>query len=187
MVPIYMSRVLSESAVKRVIAFLSLAEDFQQELSVGLGQGDEAELIDNEQLETGQLLLKVEQASLIHGLDQFMDQCGSGGEADRQPPLTGGKSQTEGDVSLAGTAVTHGDNVLVSFNVLVLSWRYITDGEGEQRRFILLEAGDLLRLWPAHRCGWGLEQDVLYVGRLDSAQEGRFDGPVVPDLVGCRI
>ena len=47
-----------------------------------------------------------------------MDQCGSGGEADRQPPLTGCKSQTEGDVSLACAAVPDGDHVLVALDVL---------------------------------------------------------------------
>ena len=99
-------------------SLVTLAEDLEQELSTGLGQGNEAEFIDNEQLETGQFLLKIEQSSLIPGLDQLVDQCGGGGKADRQPPLTCGKTKTEGDVSLAGAAVPDGDDVLVTIDVL---------------------------------------------------------------------
>ena len=40
-------------------SLVTLAEDLEQELRAGLRQRDEAEFIDNEQLETGQLLLKV--------------------------------------------------------------------------------------------------------------------------------
>ena len=101
-------------------SLVTLAEDLEQELSAGLRQGDEAEFIDNEQLETGQLLLKVQQPSLIPGLDQLVDQCGGGGKADRQPPLTGGKSQTEGDVSLAGATIPDGDDILVVFGSRLL-------------------------------------------------------------------
>ena len=55
-------------------SLVTLAEDLEQEFSAGLRQRDEAEFIDNEQLESGQLLLKVQQPSLIPGLDQLVDQ-----------------------------------------------------------------------------------------------------------------
>ena len=90
-------------------SLVTLAEDLEQELRAGLRQGDAAEFIDNEQLETSRFLPKIEQPFLIPGLDQLVDQCGGGGEADRQPPLTGGKSKTEGDVSLAGATVPDGE------------------------------------------------------------------------------
>ena len=53
-------------------------------------------------VEPCQLLLEVEQPSLVPGLDQLVDQRGGGGEADRQPPLAGGEPQAEGHVGLAG-------------------------------------------------------------------------------------
>ena len=38
-------------------SLVSLAEDLEEELSTGLGERDEAQLVDDEQLEPGQLLL----------------------------------------------------------------------------------------------------------------------------------
>ena len=74
--------------------------------------GTKPTLVDDEQLESGQLLLEVEQPSLVPGLDQLVDQRCGGGEADRQPPLAGGEPQAEGQMGLAGTAVADGDDVL---------------------------------------------------------------------------
>ena len=47
--------------------FVALAEDLEAEFRAGGGQGDEAQLVDDEQLEAGQLPLEVEQSSLIPG------------------------------------------------------------------------------------------------------------------------
>ena len=99
-------------------SLVALAEDLEEELSAGLGEWYEAQLVDDEQLESGQSLLEVEQSSLIPGLDQLVDQRGGGGEADRQPPLAGGESQAERDMSLAGAAVAYGDDVLSPVYVL---------------------------------------------------------------------
>ena len=41
-------------------SLVSLTEDLEEELRAGLGEWDEAKLVDDEQLEAGQLLLKVE-------------------------------------------------------------------------------------------------------------------------------
>ena len=68
--------------------------------------------------ETGQLLLEVEQPSLVPGLNQLVDQRGGRGEADRQSPLAGGEPQAEGHVGLAGPAVADGDDVLPPVYVL---------------------------------------------------------------------
>ena len=62
--------------------------------------------------------MEIEQASVVAGLDQLVDERGGGGEADRQPPLAGGKAETEGGMCLAGPAVTHGDHVLAPVDVL---------------------------------------------------------------------
>ena len=76
---------------------VSLAEDLEEELSAGLGEWDEAKLVNDEQLESGKPLLEVEQSRLVPGLDQLVDQRCGGGEADRQPPLAGGEPQADGD------------------------------------------------------------------------------------------
>ena len=83
-------------------SLVSLAEDLEEELRAGLGEWDEAQLVDDEQLEAGKSLLEVEQPSLVLGLDQLVDQRGGRGEADRQSPLAGGEPQTEGHMGLAG-------------------------------------------------------------------------------------
>ena len=67
-----------------------------EELRAGLREWDEAKLVDDEQLEAGKPLLKVEQSSLVSGLDQLVDQRGGGCEADRQPTLAGCEPQAEG-------------------------------------------------------------------------------------------
>ena len=66
--------------------------------------GDEAQLVDDQQLELGQSPLQVQQPSLIPGLHQLVDQ-GGGGEAHRHSTLAGGQSQTQGHVGLADAAV----------------------------------------------------------------------------------
>ena len=57
-------------------SLVALAEDLEEELRAGLGEWNEAQLVDDEQLESGQLLLEVEQPSLVPGLDQLVDQRG---------------------------------------------------------------------------------------------------------------
>ena len=78
-------------------SLVALAEALEQELRAGLGEWNEAELVDDEQLEPGQLLLKVEQSSLVGGPDQLVDQRGCGGEAGWQPPLAGGEPRSRVD------------------------------------------------------------------------------------------
>ena len=46
---------------------VALAEYLEEQFRAGGGQGDEAQLVDDEQLEAGQLPLEVEQSSLIPG------------------------------------------------------------------------------------------------------------------------
>ena len=86
-------------------SLVSLAEDLEEEFRAGLGEWDEAQLVDDEQLESGQLLLEVQQSSFVPSLDQLMDQRGGRGEADRQPPLAGCEPQAEGNMGLAGLTV----------------------------------------------------------------------------------
>src|SRR6266404_6385039 len=57
-------------------ALVALAEDLKQQLGAGRRQGYIAEFIDEQQLVTGQLALQAQQALLVSGLDQLMDQSG---------------------------------------------------------------------------------------------------------------
>ena len=49
---------------------VALAEDLEEEFRPGGGQGDEAQLVDDQQAEAGQLPLQVEQRYLIPGLQR---------------------------------------------------------------------------------------------------------------------
>ena len=60
-----------------------MAEGLEEEFRAGLGQGHQAELIDDQQSETGQLALEVEQLALVPGLQKFVDQGHFGGQAHR--------------------------------------------------------------------------------------------------------
>ena len=51
--------------------FVALAEDIEEEFRAGGGQGDEAQFVDDQQAEAGQIPLQVEQPSLVLGLQQF--------------------------------------------------------------------------------------------------------------------
>ena len=51
-------------------ALVALAEDLQEEVSPGGGQGDEAQFVDDQQAEAGKLPLQVEQPSLVPGLQR---------------------------------------------------------------------------------------------------------------------
>jgi hypothetical protein len=73
-------------------SLVALAEHFEQHLGAGLGQGHEAELIDDQQFLTREILLIAQQTLVIPRLDQLMDQRRGGGEADAKSLLTSGQS-----------------------------------------------------------------------------------------------
>ncbi len=83
-----------------------------------VGEGDEAQLVDDQQVLAGQQLLQALQAAFVGGLDQLMHQGGGGREADLQALLTGCQSQAEGDMGLAGSARPERDDVLASVDEL---------------------------------------------------------------------
>ena len=96
---------------------VALAEYLEEQFHASAGQGHEAQLVDDQQLEPGQLSLEVEQLSLIPGLHHLVHQAGGGGEAHGHSPLAGGQAQPQGHVGLAGAAVADGDDVLFPLNV----------------------------------------------------------------------
>ena len=99
-------------------SFVALAEDLEEQFRAGGGQRHEAQLVDDEQIEAGQLPLQVEQSAVVPGLHEFVDQGRGGGETHRHSPLAGSQSQSQGDVGLAGAAVADGDDVLAALDVV---------------------------------------------------------------------
>ena len=85
--------------------FVALAEDLEEEFRTGGGEGDEAQLVDDEKPEAGQLPLQVEQPAIVSGLHELVDQGRGGGEAYGHSLLAGGQAQTQGHVGLAGATV----------------------------------------------------------------------------------
>ena len=134
---------------------VSLAEHLEQELGAGLGQRHEAEFVDDQKLVGGELLLEPQQLLVIAGLDEFVDQCGGGDEADREALLAGRQAETEGDVGLAGAAVAERDEVLAALDVLAA-------GQLQDQR--LVERGDDL--------------EVEAIEALDHGEARRLDAPL---------
>ena len=98
-------------------SLVALAEDLEEQFRAGGGQRHEAQLVDDEQIEAGQLPLQVEQSAVVPGLHEFVDQGRGGGETHRHSPLAGSQAQSQGDVGLAGAAVADGDDVLSALDV----------------------------------------------------------------------
>jgi len=77
-----------------------------------VGQGDEAQLVDDQELVADDLFLQAQKPAFVSRLHQFVDQRRGGGEANRQAFLAGGQTKTEGDMGLAGSTGPEGDDVL---------------------------------------------------------------------------
>jgi hypothetical protein len=96
----------------RRAALMALAEDLEQQLRSGLRKRHVAQFVNDQQLCGGEVLLQSQQAALVARLLELMDEAGSGGEGNREPPLTGSKPQGQGNMGLPGTAVAENDNVV---------------------------------------------------------------------------
>ena len=95
-------------------ALIALAEHLEEQLGAGLGQGHEAQFVDDQQFVAGDLLLKTEQLLVVTGLDQLADQGRSGGEAHAVSLLACSQAKRERDVGLAGAAVAQQQHVLAA-------------------------------------------------------------------------
>ena len=62
-------------------SLVALAEHLEEQLGPGLGQGHEAQFVNDQQLETCQPSLQVEETPFVPGFNQFVYQGGSGSEA----------------------------------------------------------------------------------------------------------
>ena len=84
--------------------FVALKYDLEEQFGAGFAEGNEAQLVDDQQFLAGELFLQTLQAPFIGSLDQLMHQGGGGGEADLQALLADRQSEAEGDMGLAGSA-----------------------------------------------------------------------------------
>jgi hypothetical protein len=87
-------------------SLIALGEHLEEQFGAGLGERHVAKFVDDQQLVAGDLALQAQQPLLVASLDQFVDQGGGGGEADREALLAGGQPQAEGNMGLAGAART---------------------------------------------------------------------------------
>src|ERR1700752_2946437 len=93
-------------------AFMTLAEDLEEQLRTGLRERHIAEFIDNEELDGGELSLELEQTPLVARLHQLMDEAGRGEEGDREAALTRREAKRQARMRLAGPAVAQSNYVL---------------------------------------------------------------------------
>ena len=98
--------------------FVALAEHLEQKFGSGFGQRHEAQLVDDQQFVFCQLLLEAQQAFLVPGLHQLVDQGGRRDKANGKAFLAGGQTEAKGDMGLAGAAVAKSDDVVTTLDVL---------------------------------------------------------------------
>ena len=95
-------------------ALVTLAEHLEQQFGAGFTERNKAEFVDDQQAVFSQLLLEAQQAFLVSGLHQLVNQGGGRGEAHREPLLAGCQTKAESDMGLAGAAVAERDDVLAA-------------------------------------------------------------------------
>ena len=98
-------------------AFMTLAEDLEEQLRTGLRERHIAEFIDDEELDGGELSLELEQTPLVARFHQLMDEAGRGEEGDREAALTGGEAERQTDMGLAGATVAHSNNIVACHDI----------------------------------------------------------------------
>ena len=113
----------------------------------------------------------------IVGLHELVDQGGCGGEAHRDPSLTGCQSQPQGHVGLAGAAVAHGDDVLTLVYVLATGQLhdqlFVQRGDGQE-----VEGVQALYGWEAGRPDSTFHHAVMAVYEFKLRQPEQVVGMV---------
>ena len=80
--------------------FVAPAEDVEQQFASSLREGHVAELVDDQEIDPGELVLEAEEPLLVARLDHLVDQVRGGGEAHGEALLAGGKPEGERDMLL---------------------------------------------------------------------------------------
>ncbi len=92
-------------------AFMTLGEDIEEEFGSGFRERDEAEFVDDEELDSDERLLRAQQVLLVAGLDEFIDQGGGAFPEDAVAILAGGKAKAERQVGFSGAGVADGNDI----------------------------------------------------------------------------
>ena len=66
---------------------MALGEHLEEQLGTGLGERHMAEFVDNQKFVAGELAPQAQQLLFVAGLDRFVDQGSSDGEANREALL----------------------------------------------------------------------------------------------------
>ena len=74
-------------------ALVALGDHFEEQLGAGLRQRHEDQLVDDQKLVVGQLLLQSQESTLFARLHELVDQRRGGDGAHRKRPLARGRSQ----------------------------------------------------------------------------------------------
>ena len=99
-------------------AFVSAADDIEEQFGTGLGERDVAEFVEDEQIESFELLHEALQFVAVALLEHMGHQGGYPEEA--HPPAlgAGGETQGGGQVGLTGTGVTEKEHVFALIDIL---------------------------------------------------------------------
>ena len=97
---------------------MALAEDLEQQFRSGLRQRHIAQFINDQQLCRDEVLLQSQKPALVTRLLELVNQTGGGSEGNREPPLTGSKTQGQGNMGLPRAAVAENDDVVAGDNKL---------------------------------------------------------------------
>jgi len=83
-------------------AFVTLAEDLEEQLGAGLRERHVAEFVNDEQFDGGELGLEFQETFFVARLDQLMNETGRGEEGDGEATLARGEAKRQTDMRLAG-------------------------------------------------------------------------------------
>ena len=89
---------------------MTLTEDLEEELSASLGERCITEFIDDEELDSGELGLELEQTLLIARFRQLMNGAGRRNESNRETAPTGREAERQAGMRLAGPAVAQSND-----------------------------------------------------------------------------
>jgi hypothetical protein len=109
----------------------------------------------DQQLVAGELPLQTQEAFVVTGLDEFMNDGGGGGEAGFDAMLAGRQADTDGDMGFTDTAGAQRDDVLAAIDEL---------RAGQVQDQFLVERGDRI--------------EVEALQAFNGRELGRFDAPV---------
>src|SRR3989304_3657124 len=112
---------------------VALGEDAEQQLGAGLGEGDEPDLVQDEEVQPEESALQFTQTQLGLGLRELIDETGGGGEANSLLLAAGGDTQGDGAVRFPGAGGPGEDHVLLPLGVVAL---------GQLQDGLLVEGGD---------------------------------------------